>query len=284
MKKKPLVSILVSTRNSARYLRRCLESVKRQTYNNWELIIVDNYSTDRTLVITRKYTKKIYSFGPERSSQYNLAAAKAKGKYLYRIDSDFLLDKEVVAECVDKCEKEHWDAIAIHNTSDDSLGFWSKVRKLERDCYIDDDSVVAVRFMKRKVFKMVGGFDEKMFAGEDYDLHNKIVMAGYKWSRTKSKEVHLGEVSSLLDFARQCFRYGKNSVFYVEKHPQKGVSQMLARGSYFRHYKEIMAEPVLALGLLIMILVKYSVGGVGFLLASLGIISPNIERKNEDEK
>lgn len=273
MNKFPLVSVVVSTRNSQKYLKRALQSIKKQTYKNWELIVVDNFSADKTVEIAKKFTKKVFRIGPERSTQYNFAVKKSHGKYIYRIDSDFVVEPNVITECVEKCERDGLDAIAVHNTSDPTVSFWSRVRKLERDCYVDDDSIVAVRFVKKAAFDKIGGFDERMFAGEDYDLHNRLIKKGFKWGRIKSKEMHLGEVTSIWLFAKQSFRYGRNLVYYMDKYKELGQAQMTPiRGAYFRHWKQLVTHPILTLGLIFMNLVKFTAGGLG------GIFSL-IERK-----
>jgi len=87
------------------------------------------------------------------------------------------LDASIISECVEKCEEEGYDAIAVHNTSDPS--FWSKVRNLERDCYRDDELNISVRFIRRDIFNEIGMFDENLVAGEDYDLHNRLIEAGF---------------------------------------------------------------------------------------------------------
>lgn len=268
MENLPLVSVIVCTINCEEYLARCLKSIKNQTYKNIEIVLVDNFSKDNTLDIARKFTKNIFQGGPERSSQYNLAAKKAKGKYLYRIDCDFYVEPSVVREAVEECESKGIDAIAVHNTSDPSVSFWSRVRKLERDCYVDDDSIVAVRFFKSRAFRKVGGFDETMFAGEDYDLHNRLIRAGFKWGRIKAKEIHLGEVVSIVDFAKKSYLYGKNSVHYVRKHSRKAWQQMTpVRGAFLRHWHELLSHPILLIGLTFMTFVKYFFGGLGYLLS-----------------
>ena len=73
-----------------------------------------------------------FNKGSERCAQVNFGIENTKCKYIYRVDSDFLLDVSIISECVEKCEEEGHDAIAVHNTSDPN--FWSKVRNLERDC------------------------------------------------------------------------------------------------------------------------------------------------------
>ena len=56
----PLVSVIIPTKNSARTIEACLRSVKYQDYKNIEIIVVDNFSTDGTQEIAKKYTEKVY--------------------------------------------------------------------------------------------------------------------------------------------------------------------------------------------------------------------------------
>src|SRR4029077_16788676 len=106
--------------NSALTLTKCLESVANQSYNNFgaiEIITVDSFSTDSTQEIAKKFGS-LYVFGPERTFQANLGARMSRGKYLYRIDSDWIIDTKLVEEAVSASEKFGLDAVAIHNTSD----------------------------------------------------------------------------------------------------------------------------------------------------------------------
>ena len=69
---KPLVSLIVTTMNNQATIDELLLSMKRQTYKNIETILVDEYSTDDTLKIARKYKVIIYRGGPERSIKRNI--------------------------------------------------------------------------------------------------------------------------------------------------------------------------------------------------------------------
>ncbi len=142
----PLVSIIVPTKNSANTLRACLNSICRQSYRNFELIIVDNFSNDDTREIANEYGAIFYSIGPERCTQVNFGVSKAKGKYIYRVDSDFVLEQDVVKEAVERCEVSGYDAIIVHNTSDSSVSFWAHVRKMERDSYKTAKDTVSAGF------------------------------------------------------------------------------------------------------------------------------------------
>ena len=72
MSEQPLVSVVVPTRNNARTIRPCLQSVRDQTYPHVELIVVDNDSTDETFDVATELADVALTGGPERSAQRNL--------------------------------------------------------------------------------------------------------------------------------------------------------------------------------------------------------------------
>lgn len=91
----PLVSVLMTCFNREKYITEAIKSVLSSTYKNFELIIVDDCSTDRTVAITKKFATKdnrvrLFING-ENLGDYpnrNKAASYAKGKYLKYVDSD----------------------------------------------------------------------------------------------------------------------------------------------------------------------------------------------------
>jgi len=267
----PLVSVIVPTKNSEATLIKCLESIKNQTYPNIEIILVDNYSSDKTHEVALKYTVRIYLKGPERASQVNFGVKKAKGKYVYRVDSDFVLENSIIEEAVDACETRGYDAVAVHNTSDPTVSFWAKVRKLERDCYKDDELNVGARFFKIDVFNAVGGFDETLVAAEDYDLHNRLLKSGFKIGRIRSSETHVGEPKTLGDIVRKHYYYGKSIHKYVKKNPQRAKRQLVPlRPSYLKNKAQFLNNPVLSVGFIIYQLVRYSATAIGYFRIKLG--------------
>jgi glycosyltransferase involved in cell wall biosynthesis len=261
----PLVSIIIPTRNSSSTLEQCLASVSEQSYQNIEIIVVDNHSTDSTIAIARKYTDKVLTIGPERSAQVNYGVENASGKYVYRVDSDFVLDKNIVQEALTTAEANGYDAILIHNSSDPTVSFWAKVRKFERDMYETDDTNVAVRFIKREVFLKVGGFDTALVAAEDYDLHNRIAKQ-FRIGKIKYKEVHLGEPRSLKEIAEKHYYYGKTISAFLEKNKGRGIKQVTPiRSAYLRHYKQFLKHPMLSAGFIIYQVVRYATSAMGLI-------------------
>ena len=94
MNEKELVSIIMPSYNTASYIAEAINSVQNQTYTNWELIIVDDCSTDSTDDIVKKYLtdKRIKYFKKDSNSgaaiSRNIALKKASGKWIAFLDSD----------------------------------------------------------------------------------------------------------------------------------------------------------------------------------------------------
>src|SRR5690625_120229 len=97
IEKEPLVSIITPAYNAARFIGETIESVLAQTYENWEMIIVDDCSTDDTREIVQSYQEKdsrIKLFTLDKNSGSGVARNKAmdeaKGRFIAFLDSDDL--------------------------------------------------------------------------------------------------------------------------------------------------------------------------------------------------
>jgi glycosyltransferase involved in cell wall biosynthesis len=267
----PLVSVVIPTHNSEGTLARCLESIRNQTYKNIEIIVVDKFSKDKTVEIAKSYGAKVFVINArERSEQMNFGVKQSRGKYVYIVGSDFIVEPGVIEEAVRKCENEDYDAICVHNTSDPTISFWSKVRKLERDCYKDDELNVAARFFKKEVFEAIGGFNESLVAGEDYDLHNRLLEKGFRIGRIKAQDIHIGEPKSLWEIAKKHYYYGKTIGEFIRTNPKKGIKQLSPiRPAFIKHWKEFAKHPVLTLGFVVYQTVRYFSAGLGYLMSKV---------------
>lgn len=94
MKKSPKVSVITPIYNTEEFLEQCIESVLSQTYKDWELILVDDGSTDNSLEIGRRYADEYPQISHYQSNSGCVSSARnsgmryAKGEYLYFVDSD----------------------------------------------------------------------------------------------------------------------------------------------------------------------------------------------------
>ena len=93
----PLVSILTPFKNVSDYIEECLESICNQTYTNWELLIVDDHSTDNSYELVEKFSKsdkRIQLFTNDGNGiieALRLAFKNSKGSYITRMDSDDIM-------------------------------------------------------------------------------------------------------------------------------------------------------------------------------------------------
>ena len=175
----PLISVVVTTKNEQDNIENCLKSIKNQIYKNYEIIVVDNFSTDETKVIAQKYADEFYQIGPERSGQRNYGFNElASGEFGLYLDADMILAPNLLKQFVDNAE----EGVSGYFIEEIILGqsFFNKVRRFERFFY-NNTPIDAVRIFPLDKFKKVGGFDEQLFvsgSGEDWDLDLKLSSMG----------------------------------------------------------------------------------------------------------
>ncbi len=270
--KLPLVSTITPVLNGEKYIAENLRSIKNQTYPNIEMIVVDNFSKDKTVDIAKKMSAVVYKKGPERASQDNYGVKMAKGKYVFITGCDMVLDKDYIEQCVEQCENHGYDAIYASVVSR-LTNYWSKVKGLERDVYIGDDFIESARFFKRDLFLKLGGYDTKMVLhGDDYEMQKRINDAGYKTGRITAVETHIDEIDSLKITFLKSFYYGMNSLQYLKKYKGYAATQLMpVRTAYFRNWKMFAKKPHLTLGFAVFKVVQYSSATTGLIFAMLGL-------------
>jgi glycosyltransferase involved in cell wall biosynthesis len=210
----PLVSVIVTTKNEEKNIANCLKAVKQQTFKDLEVIVVDNFSEDRTAEIAEEYGAKVYFKGNERSQQRNYGAEVATGKYLIYLDADMIISPTLIDECCTKCESNLVDALYIPERIVGN-GFWIKVRDFERSFYTGT-VIDAVRFVRRELFLQIGGFDMTLTGPEDWDFDRKIRQNG----TVKVANVSLYHNEGQFNIKR----YLKKKRYY-----SKGVQQYIAK-------------------------------------------------------
>lgn len=121
----PLVSVIVPVYNVETYLERCLNSILNQTYNNIELIIVDDGSTDQSPEIIKKYTNSAIIISQKNkglAGARNSGLKQAHGKYICFVDSDDYLYEEAISSLVHNIEHCNTDMACGLATTHDIKG------------------------------------------------------------------------------------------------------------------------------------------------------------------
>lgn len=265
---KLLVSIIITTKNSARTIKQLLESIKKQSYGKFEIIVVDNQSSDQTVDIIKKYTKAIFQKGPERSAQRNFGAKKSKGKYLFFLDSDMALTKNVVRACVELVQQDHELGGIIIPEKSFGEGFWSKAKIFEREINAGEEYFEAARFFPKKVFTEFHGYDELLTGPEDWDLPQKISKK-YKISRIKNFIFHDEGRHTLLGLARKKYYYGLSVHKYLANHKMGIINRRmiyLLRPAFYKNWKKLLSHPNTTVGMLIMLAAETLGGALGYLV------------------
>lgn len=114
----PLVSIITPVYNAEKYLKTCIDSVLKQTYTNWELILVNDGSTDGSLDIIKQYAqldvriKYIDKINEGPSLSRKSGTEQAKGKYIQYLDSDDFLQENAIEYLTDKAEATNAEVVA----------------------------------------------------------------------------------------------------------------------------------------------------------------------------
>jgi glycosyltransferase involved in cell wall biosynthesis len=266
-----LVSIIVTTRNSARTLAQCLDSIAAQSYPHIETIVVDNHSTDKTVDIAAASGARVLHAGPERSAQRNAGIRQARGLFVFIADSDMAFDPNVIAECVREIESAN--AVAVPEVSHGE-GFWTACKTFERSFYTNDATVSAARFFRKDDALRAGGYDVTLLGGEDWDLSMRIV-AGGRLAFTHSVIRHdEGRIGLAQSFIKKRY-YGAGVRRFLAKHGAEGWKRMSpSRGGIFKQPLRLATHPFLTAGMLFL----KSVEAAGLLLGMADARAHDIDR------
>lgn len=281
MTREPLVSIIIPTKNSAGTLQRCLQSIGKQTYKNFEVIVVDNYSTDNTKNIANKFTDKVFSKGPERTAQVNFGVKKAKGKYIYYTGSDLVQETDLIKQAVNKCENNNFDAVYLNVlTKIKNPNMWQKVRSLERRLYFKEPGMSAARFYKKNVFLKVGGLDEKIGSiADDLEFQHRLNISGYRTAFIDAKENNLGEYRSLRVILTRSLYYGWLFGRYIDKYPEKTKKQYrLIREEFIKNRGILLKDKSLFIMFVVYKIIQYIFGGTGLILSRITKNNKRVEQ------
>lgn len=291
----PLVSIVIPTMNSASVVFDCLDSIRRQTWKNIETLVVDAFSTDRTVQVAEKYGAKVVRYGPRQDSpfqrlfgapyQWNRGAVLAQGDYLYMLSSDIRLSPTVIEDCVNLAEEQKYDALVIPEVSYGE-GFWTKCKSLQRSFFVGDKSMESPMFIKMKAWNLLNGLDPTVEGYMDWDLTNRLLERRLRIGRVRGWAYHYEGKLQLSKLLRKKYVYGRATNLYFTKHSRRFLTKeifsrfSLLRPSYVRNLPKVLANPKLGAGFLVMTLSEYMSAAFGA-LSAIADKSDDVEIRGE---
>lgn len=273
------ISIIIAAFNESKKIADCLKSLSEQSYQNIEVILVDDCSSDQTVLIAQEaglkfgLNLKIIQLNKhqERGVARNTGAKESTGAYMFFIDADMKLSKGVAVKCFKLVQKDSDIKAVIIPEKSFGEGFWARCRRLEKLCYIGDDRMEAARLFEKKAFWKVGGWDNKMISGEDWDLTRRI-RAKYKIGRISSIIYHHEYQLTLWKAIKKKFYYASVSGIYLERNPLTilGLVFFIFRPAYLRNWKLILFNPIYGMGMFLLKGAEIIAGFFGFIYSRLG--------------
>ncbi len=147
------LSIIIPAYNSEKYIKKCVDSVLKQTYNNIEIIIVDDGSSDRTNEICHKMMnedKRIFLITQQNSgssSARNTGIEVATGDYITFVDSDDWIDEELYEKVIGKLEKDDADMVIFGITCFSS--------KIKNKTVRPEDNIIDNSNIEKQLIKII---------------------------------------------------------------------------------------------------------------------------------
>jgi len=194
-----LISIILPVKNTEMYLGECLDSIVNQSYQNWELIAVDDFSDDNCFQILKEYSQndsRIQTYHNQTSGiigALNLGYSKSSGVFITRMDSDDIMPADKLLnlkQCLDSGGAgfvatgmvQYFSDLPIsdgYQQYEHWLNHLTKTASNFDDIYKECPIASPCWMVSRCDFEKSGGFNSKKYP-EDYDLCFRFYRAGFK--------------------------------------------------------------------------------------------------------
>lgn len=183
MENQPLISVIIPCYNQAVYLPDALESLLRQTYNQWEAIIVNDGSPDNTGEVAAYYIAKDKRFkyiekkNGGLSSARNAGISNSKGKFILPLDADDMIADTYIAEAISIFEKMPQVELVYCRATyfGTKIGNWDLRYKGYRELLMEN-AIFCSSVYRREDCLRIGGYDEALLTGfEDWDFYVRLL-------------------------------------------------------------------------------------------------------------
>jgi len=169
----PELSIIIPTLNEEKYLPKLLKSIKKQSYKDYEIIVADAGSKDKTRKITKKYRCRVVKGGMPAVGR-NAGAKVAIGNLLLFLDSDVILPKGFLKKAIKEFENRFLDVTTCHFYPLSKLSVDKKMHKFANEVmksmqYIKPFAPGWCILITKRLHNRIKGFNEKITFAEDHD-------------------------------------------------------------------------------------------------------------------
>jgi len=176
-KRHPLISAIVTTHNRAVLLQRALQSVVTQSYENLELIVVDDGSEDETPQVVQQFETKIKLIYLRNETPMGACAARnkgisaANGEYIAGLDDDDEWHPERISLLFKNYSPEYsFITSDVKIIRGSTAHIWKKKKVIELKDLLYSNQVGNQVLAEKRRIQEVGGFDNRLTAAQDYDL------------------------------------------------------------------------------------------------------------------
>lgn len=228
-------SIIIPSYNSLTTLGECLESIKKLDYDNYEIIVVDDCSTDGSDIIAEKFLCRFVRLkknsGP--ATARNVGAEIANGEILFFTDTDIILTPNTL-KLAEIYLRDNSDQAAFMGSFNPKMRFKNLASQYKHLylCYYYLKQFGKIHtldtsftFIKKGIFKEIGGFDSTLGKiSEDVDLGMRLVKRGYKIGICRNIEAEHIKYYSMAGFLKVDFIRGKKmSKLFFKSLLKKGI-------------------------------------------------------------
>lgn len=245
-----MISVVIPTRNSGRTIGMCLQSIRGSIGSPAEVIVVDNYSTDKTVELALAYGAKVYVAGPERSTQRNIGLSRATGEITVFIDSDMVLEPNVLFDLAREMGKHNKPAMCTIPEISFGTGPWAMVKKFEKALLAGNRHVEAPRAFRSKDLIQIGGWKETQVAAEDWELTKRCREAGFIDCRISAAVWHNEGNPTLQQLFKKKKYYGRDALNFLATSPDHRdglLRRYLTRAAFV----QFLQNPIMTLMLFI---------------------------------
>jgi len=223
----PKVSVLISTYNNSKFLKRSIQSILDQTYKNLEILILDDNSSDNSFAILKEIQEsssnlKIYknSVNQGLTKSLNKLLSFADGEIISRHDTDDISLPTKIQRQVDLLQKKNLDfctSRAMVMNSNKKIPGYSFYLPNKILIKFKNPFIHGTLLIKKSILKETGGYNEKFIYAQDYELFNRLISFGYKYEVIREPLYLLntvGNISSLKKkeqfYYAQCVKKNKD--------------------------------------------------------------------------